>query len=587
MNLRAKITLAVGAPALFCILLALFGAYQTHRVSEAGRAVMHANFRSLVYVQEMSAALTQMRPNDFRPYQIFEQNLQLESENVTETGEDRAVAALETDYKKLQAAEKQKDTAAYEATRLRLLSVTTEILKLNAAAMETKNNQANEVAHQAVRASLWALFFVGVLTPFLGWGLLRAILLPIKALTLRIRQTAEGDFSPLPFLRRNDEIGVLVTAYNKMVKQLEYFRNTNLAQILFEQKRGEIIMENLSDALLMLDENNTVIAANGLAERLLARHKNELLGQNAEDLAERHDLLRRWLQTEDGESNATLAVVVEGKTRRFTPLRLPITGIDPRDGIEKSFGRVLLMRDVTDFFERESAKTDRLASVGHELKTPIASLKLALRLLGDARVGTFNDEQSRLLAYLGEEIARLDGLTAEFLDWAKAEGGRLELQLQCVAPLPLAERSVAALALQAREKEIKFYLKDEAGLPEIKADPDKTVWILVNLIGNAVRYSPPGGTINVNLTKEGGFVVFSVVDNGPGIPPHELPRLFERYYRPADEQTKGHGLGLAIAAELARAMNGSLNVENQPENGACFSLRLPNFQTAKNIRNDK
>jgi NtrC-family two-component system sensor histidine kinase KinB len=224
----------------------------------------------------------------------------------------------------------------------------------------------------------------------------------------------------------------------------------------------------------------------------------------------------------------------------------------------KSAGSVYVLKNITQFKELDEAKTNFIATVSHELKTPLSSIKMSLKLLKDERVGQMNQEQGELIENINEDSNRLLKITSELLDLSQAETGNLKLTFSVTKPEEIIQYAIDAVKFQAEQKSIQLELNCENNLPEVNADIQKTAWVMVNFLSNALRYSSEKSKVIIDAFQKGDFVQFSVKDFGKGIDEKYQKRLFDRYFQvPTDGQNKsGSGLGLAISKDFIEAEQG-------------------------------
>ena len=249
--------------------------------------------------------------------------------------------------------------------------------------------------------------------------------------------------------------------------------------------------------------------------------------------------------------------------------RVPVEGTDEIADVARSFNVMCDRLEV-----EEKARRQLLADVAHELRHPLAVMKGRLDLMQDGKVEV---DQEALLP-LQDEVIRLTRLVGDLRDLSLAEVGGLSLHLASVDVNALLETLLTNMEPVAAAKEVALTAGVEPGLPAIQADPDRIRQVLVNLLANALQYTPQGGQVQVTAVPLGGQVVICVRDTGPGIPPEELPRIFDRFYR-ADKSrsrgTGGSGLGLAIVRSIVELHKGSIRVESKTGEGACFTVTLP------------
>jgi signal transduction histidine kinase len=216
-----------------------------------------------------------------------------------------------------------------------------------------------------------------------------------------------------------------------------------------------------------------------------------------------------------------------------------------------------------------------MATLSHELKTPIAAIDMSVNLLEDERIGQLNGEQWDLTGTIRLNTARILKMVNEILDISRIEAGKLQLELETVTPDTIVLRSLDNVKTFIAEKSVGIIQNIESSLPALNVDLHKTTAVLVNLLTNAVRYSPEQATIEINVQRQNGSIQFLVTDKGPGISEEEQRKLFQPYRRAAGDKTKGTGLGLAISKEFVEAHGGRIWVKSKVGKGSTFGFTLP------------
>lgn len=265
--------------------------------------------------------------------------------------------------------------------------------------------------------------------------------------------------------------------------------------------------------------------------------------------------------------------MLDGKENYFAKETVTIQYTPTGENSEIMIGQVLFLRNITPFKELDLAKTNFIATISHELKTPIASLQMCTKLLQDARVGGLNEEQFSITKTMNDEISRLSNITHELLDLAQVESGNIKVNVQTVNPRIIIGYALDAVRFQAEQKHLTVETAVQDMIADVKADADKTTWVLVNLLTNAIRYSPEGGKIILSCTRHHDMIRFAVKDFGPGIDKKYRERLFEKFYQ-VPGTVSGSGLGLAISKEFIDAQAGQIAVESEVGNGSQFSFQL-------------
>ncbi|UYQ92679.1 ATP-binding protein [Chitinophaga horti] len=556
-GLKSKITAGVLFLFFMLILVSVVGYYYLTRLNNEARMVLEDNYESLEYSREMLWALNNW-PNATR----FETALAKQQENVTEPGEAQVTMSISIFYKSAAGAPQLSPIVA-KALRQEI----DKLMDLNMRAIVRKNERAGKTAETAlvyiaIISGVCLLLGITFVYNFPGY-----IADPIQKLTEGIKGIANKQYSQRLHFKSGDEFGDLANAFNIMAQRLDEYEHSNLARILFEKQRAEAVVSSLKDATIGFDVNDVVLFANKQALQLLNLGEGELPGRTASEIAQRNDLLR-YLVTET--SNVPLKIVVDGKESFFTREMADIM----QDG--QRIGYVIILRNITTFKEQDIAKTHFIATISHELKTPLAASDFSLRLLEDERTGPLSTDQRELLDSLKQDNRRMIKMVSDLLDFSRVESGNIQLQIRSVKPAGIVDYALAAVQRQADEQQVTINYVPDDHLPAITADAEKAAWVLVNLLTNAIRYSPQQGVIQLALQPVDNTLVFSVADNGMGIPVAFQQKIFERFFQvPGMESQKGSGLGLAIAREFIEAQGGKIGVESTEGKGSRFYFSLP------------
>ncbi|QJD80783.1 ATP-binding protein [Spirosoma rhododendri] len=587
MSLKAKISTALVF--VFVILLTLGGLsmYYLNQLADDSQAILKDNYISLEYVSSMQKALANRADPD--ALTTFERNLKKQETNITEAGEQTPTDALRREFDRLKA--RPTDSMLVPRVQQHLF----QIDDLNRQAIVRKSDTAKRTAKEAlgwvaVVGTFSFLILFSFIVNFPGY-----IADPLRELTRGIRQITSRNFEERLRFKSSDEFGELARSFNSMAQKLDEYEHSNLARVLFEKKRIDTLIEVLNDGIIGLDENRRILFINPVAERLLGVQRERLVGRYAPDVATTNDLLRTLIQglvdgfeaTNADEHNVatgdTMLKIYDpgtnGKgresyfTRQVSPVEVPRTG----ETEPTLAGYVIVLKNVTSYKELDLAKTNFIATVSHELKTPLSSIKMSLKLLDDSRVGAMNEEQTSLIGNVRADTDRLLNLTGELLNMAQVESGQIQLQVRPVGPATLIQTAIGALRMSADQKNVRFSEWLAPNLPSVLADPDKASWVLINFLSNAVRHSPPDNRIDVSVKPLGDRVEFRVRDHGAGIRPEHRDRIFDRYFRApgTNGQASGTGLGLAISSEFIAAMNGQIGLDDSVTDGAAFYFLLP------------
>jgi len=238
-------------------------------------------------------------------------------------------------------------------------------------------------------------------------------------------------------------------------------------------------------------------------------------------------------------------------------------------------GDVIMLKNITEFQELDSAKTTFISTISHELKTPISAIMMSLKLLQDTRVGSLNDEQSQLSKSIKDSSDRLLEITGELLNMTQVESGKLQLKPKITKPIELIDYAIRANQVQAEKFSIHIELEyPSEKIHKLFVDSEKIAWVLTNLLSNAIHYSKENGRVIIGAKQEDDVVELYVRDFGKGIDPRYHDSIFERYFRVPGTKVQGSGLGLSISKDFVEAHNGTLTIESELGKGSCFSIRF-------------
>ncbi|MBS1780786.1 MAG: HAMP domain-containing protein [Bacteroidetes bacterium] len=559
-TIKSKIALGIGALFVLLLTISTVSFVFINLLSHRTENLLTANYKTIQYCNQMMHAINAVSL-DSNALSAFEKNLQLQESNITEPGEQPATQKLRLYFELIK--KNAEDSTVIDSINRQLY----DIALLNQHALEKKNQKALTTAGAA---KLWISLLTSVLV-LISFTLLinfpGYIASPIKLLTEGIKEIAQKNYNKRIYINNNDEFGEMASAFNQMAEKLYEYENSSINQLMFEKQRVETIINQMTDAVIGLDSKNKILFINNTAQQLLNLKADEIKGRYAPDVALRNDLFRFILQKNSRQE--PLKIVVDGKENYFS--------IDNKTvySEEKTIGEVFILKNITQFKELDISKTNLLATISHELKTPISSIKMSAKLISDERTGSLNQEQEELVNNIKEDTERLLKLTGELLNMTQIETGNIQLKLQKVYPGEIIETSLRSVQTQAQQKEIALKITMADNLPYIMADADKTSWVLINILSNAIKYSNPASPVTVSVDVLDDMAQFSIKDNGPGIDEKYLGRIFERYFKvPGSEQT-GSGLGLAISKEFIEAQGGTINFLNNPEKGALVKFSLP------------
>ncbi|MBW8360661.1 MAG: PAS domain-containing protein [Kaistella sp.] len=571
MKIKTKLISGVGLLFAFIFLLAAMSIFYVNALKRDTNNILVANYNTLQYSRNMLLALEEI-PANREAVSVFEKNLTKQKANVTEVGEEERTLNLANHFNRL----KLNPGDSLLASSIR--NDIAELMRLNMDAIDRKSSIASTTADRAV---FW-ISAAGTLCFLIAFILLinlpGNIANPIKELTESIRQIANQNYKERVRFEGNSEFGELAKSFNTMAEKLEEYAESKLDKIIKGKKRIETLINNLHDPVIGIDENKKVLFANDEALKISGLKQENFIGRQIQDVAVTNDLVRdlikELINPEARKTKEPIKIFADGKESYFEKELIDIQVIPTGEQLSQLIGHVILLRNITPFKELDLAKTNFIGTVSHEFKTPISSMKMSLQLLENENIGTLNDEQKQLIDSIKDDSNRLLKITGELLNLTQVESGNIQLSLEPTDPKELVRWATDATKTQAEQKNIKMEVVCPDHLSKVVADEEKTIWILINLISNAIRYSYESGTVKVKVSEEEGQVKFIVKDYGTGIPEKYLGKVFDRYFRVPGTQKEGTGLGLAISKEFIEAQGGTISVESDLGSGSTFTFAL-------------
>ena len=571
MKIKAKLTLGVGLLFLFIILLSVLGTTYINAINKDTQNILVANYNTLDYSRNMLRALDEDITNT-NSLNKFSENLNKQRNNITEIGEKELTEKLFLDFRALE--QKPTDSLLYVSIRKDL----TDIMLLNMQAIQRKSDVAKQTATKAT----WWIGLTGTFCFMIAFILLvnlpGNIANPIKVLTESIKQIAEKNYEKRVHFESHNEFGELAQAFNVMAKKLEEYNSSSLSKIMFQKKRIETLINNMHDPVIGLDENNAILFVNTEACKILGMKTEDLSGKFAQEIAVRNDLMRTLVQelmyNDNKPDNKPLKIYADSKESYFEKEIIPISIIPTGEKEQKHIGHFIVLRNITPFKELDFAKTNFIATISHELKTPISAIKASLQLLDNKATGTLNEEQKQLTESIKDDSNRLLKITSELLNLSQVETGNIQLNIQPSLPSQIVQYALEAVKIPAEQKGITIHVIADDNLPLIKADTEKAAWVLINLLTNAIRYSPEKSEVIIKIKNDVEYVLFSVKDFGKGIESKYKDKIFKRYFQVPGSSRAGTGLGLAISKEFIEAQGGHIFVDSELGAGSTFTLTL-------------
>jgi len=569
MKLKTKLTLGVGLLFLLIVLLSVIGSVYINKLKSDTEKILTANYNSLEFSKNMLLALDNISTDSTVAIADFRKNNKLQEKNLTEFGEKEATQNLNMHFSSyLKAPDIHKEKLIREDLA--------KIMSLNMKGIERKSDIAIITAENA---TFWivSLGTVCFLIAFiLLFNLPQTIAEPINQLTFSIKQIADKNYNERVHFKGSEEFSSLADSFNTMAEKLQEYESSTLSKQLMDKKRIETLVNNMHDAVIGLDENHFIYMINDEALKITNLHKEDIIGKTAHEVAINNDLIRELLKNVDHPVKDPIKIVRDNKENYFEQDIIPINIVKTGEKEKKYIGKVILLRNITPFKELDFAKTNFIATISHELKTPISAIKMGVQLLGNQKFGELNEQQQELLKSINEDGQRLLDITGELLNLSQVESGNIRLTVEKCSPKEIVQTAVKNVEKLAEQKNISIsteYLLEETD--GVTADFDKTVWVMNNFLTNAVKHSFQDENIQIVVEKLDAFIQFSIIDTGSGIDEKYHRQIFDRYFQVPGEHQNGTGLGLAISKNFIEKQHGEIGVKSSLNNGSTFYFRLP------------
>lgn len=598
MTLNRRLLLGLAPVLLILLGVGISAIFLFSKLGGAIDVILRENYRSVVAAQNMKDASGRMdagllfmlageeekgRQVFAQEVPVFEKNSESESANITLPGE----ANLEAQIRQLHAQYLDLASKFFSLKPLSperralyfqelLPTFTTidatagRIQEINQENMVEANNKARRQSRAASDYMIATLAGGLLLATVVAYVLARSIVHPVQSLTESAQQLGDGNLDQHVPVQSQDEVGRLAEAFNKMAAKLRAYKQSTTEQVLQAQQITESALRAFPDPILVFSASGQIQLQNAAAEKFLRQ-----VGGSLEALAPLPSYVTQSLagaaDFQPTSFDKALLVNLDGAEKFFLPRVLAM-----RNEAGNPVGVVVALQDVTRFRVADDMKTDLIATVSHELKTPLTSMQMAVYLLLEEKIGPLTAKQTELLLAARTNSDRLFEMIEDLLDLARFEGGAALIEKKPVS----AQLLVEDVALREKDfvasRGLEFKVDIEPHLPRVEISRARVDQVFANFISNAVKYSPAGSTVTLSVRRDGARTVrFTVSDEGPGVPKDYQRRVFDKFFRVAESGDEGAGLGLSIAREIVLAHGGNIGVESAAGQGSEFFFTLP------------
>jgi NtrC-family two-component system sensor histidine kinase KinB len=600
--LRLKLTLGLLATLLILLLVGIYGVWLFNDLGRAVDNVLRDNYDSIKvchYMRTATARVNTFYSRGERPappldqpqtlneveqqfnarFPVLERNARTEDEKGLVDELKSTCTEYVQIYRRLFEYFKRGETdiarigelrARIPAVTLKITNLTEKILDHNEQQMFMANQAAEIKSKDSIRLLLIAMLSAVTVFLFTYARLGQSIITPIQNLTKSIRELRSRDFAQSLPVVADDELGALTREFNAMAEELRIFYRETDRKFIELNQVIRAMMTTLPYPIFILDDHDSISRVNPAAERLMdsLRSRGSMPEQIRKHLA---DASITGPDYRLDDLKQALLFRIDEQEFYFLPRIFPIV---LEDGT--TFGRALMLVDVTRFRWLDEMKTDMLATLSHEIRTPLTGIRLVLFLLLEKSTGELTKAQEELVSTACSDCERLLKTLNSILDLARMESGKPHLNLREISARQVIEEIYDAFREQAESLSRPLRMETAEHLPAVYVDIERISIVFSNLISNATKYGYQGSEILLKARAYGtDFVRFSVVNSGPGLSEEEQARVFDKFYRRSGHDGEGAGLGLSIARQVVQAHEGRIGVFSQRDRFTEFYCDLP------------
>jgi len=435
------------------------------------------------------------------------------------------------------------------------------VIYINADLSEIEGNM-KKIDSILTYATIWAL----AITVLLGSLLARTITDPIKEVISKAEKLAKGEFEQVVTVKSNDEVGQLTGMFNYLSDRLK----TTLEETENEKNKLDTILTNMTDGIIAVNTNGTIIHTNPAIYDIFNISQEDMENKNFDDIAKELDwgINHEDLFNDSDKANNILVI-----NDLIIKTNVVLFGNEKNETV----GAIIVLQDVTEQEKLDKMRKEFVANVSHELRTPLTTIKSYTETLLD---GALENQElaTNFLNVIDSESERMTRLVKDLLQLSKLDYDNIQWNMKKISIQKIVSECVYRMNISAKQKNQVLEFNTELVIPEIMGDKDRIEQVIVNILSNAIKYTPENGKIEVSLERDEDNVMVKVIDNGIGIPKEDLPRLFERFYRVDKARSRmlgGTGLGLSIARQIVEAHKGKIKISSEYGQGTQVLITLP------------
>lgn len=601
LGIRQKLSLGFGGLLAIIVTLGLMSVTLLTHLGNSVDVILRENYRSVIACQEMKEALERMDSGilfallgyEKEGYELilkneaaFERAQNVQLSNITVPGEREKTTRLEELFGKYKSAlaaiknpswphEARRETYFTQVLPLfqEIKTTADEILQMNQKNMSDANDQARRTAGTARRQMITLLIIGAAVAGGFVFFTRKWILQPVDRLITSAREIEAGNLDLVVPANSKDEIGALSEAFNSMAASLRELRRTDRARLLRIQQSTEQAFRFLPEAIAVVDAKGNIEVASARASDIFGLNPLQKITsapfQRIADLF--YEAIRTARVAEPENGQALIQRFIKDEEHYFRPRAVPILDAD-----RQPTGVIIILYDATQERHQNELKKGVISTVAHQLRTPLTSVRMALHLLLEEKIGALNEKQAELAIAAREESDRLYSILEQLLSMSLIESGKQKIDQRVISSHQLVCESIEPFRSAAHDRGISLEVNLPEDLPSVRVDSLLIGQVFANLLSNALKYTNPGGGVLISAELTDDTVVFSVSDTGRGIPSQYLQKILEQFFRvPGQGGETGVGLGLSIVQEIVTAHGGTVTVQSIEGQGSTFTFSLP------------
>lgn len=571
--------------------------------------LMTANYRSIKVVNQMieslqrqnHAILVYLRVDGekgitgFRDLEgAFQKNFNVERHNITEPGEKELVGKVANQYaqylRSFSALQEIKNkgwiskASRYYFSRLipaaaKVRATLKELARLNERAMLRGKERATVSAWKSMRL---ILLISGIAV---GGGFLLSrffmnrFLKPVDMLKETVKLVKAGDLNQQARVYYHDEIGELAAEFNHMTQRLLEYQQSTVGRLMAEKNQSLAIVKSIAEPLVVLNADFHLLLMNNAAEAVFEIQEAKAVNRHLLEIIHHSELfeyIAATVHSEAAEHTEKIILIPFREENYYFNVHVKLV----RDNQAAAKSIVVLFQNITHLKQLEKIKTDFIATISHEFKTPLTSIMMGLSLLRDEKFGGLNPKHLETVKMIEEESQALSALVNDLLEISRIESGQSVFKIRPCSIAGIIETTVKSFLDAAARQDVILTYEAAEDLPKVNADPEKIAWVLNNLINNAIKYTNAGDQIIVAAEVKYDKMQIVVKDTGVGIPAEYQDSLFNKFVQVKgyDLEVRGTGLGLAIVKEIVEAHGGEIWFSSEMDLGTTFNFTLPLYE---------